>query len=148
MDISEFTIRLSVAAAAGLVIGFERRWNHKSAGLRTNTLVALGSAIFVILSINLTEEGGDVTRIIGQVVTGIGFLGAGIIFKEGTNIYGLTTAATIWCSSAVGCMAAAGLYLETLVGVAFIVFVNTLLKLFDNCLIDNMNKKGKADQLD
>ncbi|NQY66721.1 MAG: MgtC/SapB family protein [Flavobacteriales bacterium] len=145
MEIQEFALRLLIATGSGLVIGFERRWNHKSAGLRTNTLVAIGSAMFVMLSINLTEEGGDVTRIIGQVVTGIGFLGAGIIFKEGINIYGLTTAATIWCSCAVGCMAAAGLYIETVICVTLIVLVNTLLKLFDNWLIRKMNKRGKND---
>lgn len=103
----EFTLRLLAALLAGLVIGFERQWHHKSAGLRTNTLVSVGAAIFVLLSINVTENGtGDVTRIIGQVVTGIGFLCAGIIFKEGINVHRLTTAVTVWCCSAVGCSAA------------------------------------------
>lgn len=72
-------------------------------------MVATGAALFVLLSANLTQNNGDVTRIIGQVVTGIGFLGAGIIFKEGLNILGLTTAATVWCSAAVGSFAGAGL---------------------------------------
>ena len=86
MTTLEFIIRLLVALFAGLLIGFERQWHHKSAGLRTNTLVSVGAAIFVLLSILVTENGnGDVTRIIGQVVTGIGFLCAGIIFKEGRN---------------------------------------------------------------
>ena len=97
MTSTEFTIRLLSAAIAGLLIGFERQWNNKSAGIRTNTLVAIGAALFVLLSINITKDSGDVTRIIGQVVTGIGFLGAGIIFKEGLNVRGLTTAATVWC---------------------------------------------------
>lgn len=88
MTIAEFAIRLSIATFAGLAIGFERQWHHKSAGLRTNTLVAIGSALYVLLSIQLTQENGDVTRIIGQVVTGIGFLGAGIIFREGINVHG------------------------------------------------------------
>jgi len=127
MTLTEFSIRLLVACAAGLLIGFERQWHHKSAGLRTNTLVAIGSALYVLLSIQLTQEKGDVTRIIGQVVTGIGFLGAGIIFKEGINVYGLTTAATVWCSSAIGCLAAAGYYIETLIGTITIILINSLL---------------------
>jgi putative Mg2+ transporter-C (MgtC) family protein len=127
MTITEFTIRLIAAMAAGVLIGFERQWHHKSAGLRTNTLVAIGSAFYVLLSINLTQENGDATRIIGQVVTGIGFLGAGIIFREGINVRGLTTAATVWCSSAIGCMAAAGYYGETLIATIAIIAVNSLL---------------------
>jgi putative Mg2+ transporter-C (MgtC) family protein len=135
MTISEFGIRLAAAFAAGLVIGLERQWHHKPAGLRTNILVTVGSALFVLLSINITQENGDVTRIIGQVVTGIGFLGAGIIFREGTNIHGLTTAATVWCSSAIGCTAAAGYYLETLLGTAAVVIINLLLVPLDNWLV-------------
>jgi len=134
MAITEFSLRLLCAMAAGLLIGIERQWHHKSAGLRTNTLVVIGSAVYVLLSVNLTQGDGDVTRIIGQVVTGIGFLGAGIIFKEGINVRGLTTAATVWCSSAVGCMAGAGYYLETLIATLFILLVNALLMPLDKWL--------------
>ncbi len=134
MTTLEFTLRLLTALFSGMLIGIERQWHHKSAGLRTNTLVATGAAIFVLLSINLTQEQGDVTRIIGQVVTGIGFLGAGIIFKEGISVHGLTTAATVWCSSAIGSIAAAGYYIETLIGVAAIVSVNIILIPLDNWL--------------
>ena len=134
MEIKEFLIRLLLALVAGMVIGFERQWHHKSAGLRTTTLVTTGAALYVLLSIMLTQEQGDVTRIIGQVVTGIGFLGAGIIFKEGLSVHGLTTAATIWCSSAIGSLAAAGYYWETGFGVAAIVGVNSLLIPLDKWL--------------
>jgi len=80
-------------------------------------------------SIILTEKGtGDVTRIIGQVVTGVGFLRAGIIFKEGTNIHGLTTAVTVWCCSAVGCLAGAGHIKETFIGL----YDSTILKTINN----------------
>lgn len=126
MVLSEFIMRLSVALMAGLLIGFERQWQHKSAGLRTNTLVAVGSALFVLLSISITKNGGDVTRIIGQVVTGIGFLCAGIIFKEGLSVHGLTTASTVWCCSAIGSLAAAGYYSETVVATASILAINIL----------------------
>lgn len=147
MTITEFSIRLLVAFAAGLLIGIEREWHHKSAGLRTNILVAIGSAIYVLLSIQMTEKNGDVTRIIGQVVTGIGFLGAGIIFKEGLNVHGLTTAATVWCASALGCTAAAGFYYETLIGSILVMSVNSLAIPLDKWLAkikirrDEKNKK-------
>ena len=142
MTISEFSIRLLTALAAGLLIGFERQWHHKSAGLRTNTLVAIGSAIYVLLSIQLTQEKGDVTRIIGQVVTGIGFLGAGIIFKEGINVYGLTTAATVWCSSAIGCLAAAGYFIEVLIGTLTIIVINSILMPLDIWLSKRNKNNG------
>ena len=127
MDILDFTIRLFTAIGGGLLIGLERQWHNKAAGLRTNALVAGGAAIYVLLSISITENGsGDVTRIIGQVVTGIGFIGAGIIFKEGISVKGLTTAATVWCSSAIGSIAA-GYFYETAIGVGAIIFINSLL---------------------
>jgi putative Mg2+ transporter-C (MgtC) family protein len=134
MTIQEFTIRVLVALIAGMAIGFERQWHHKSAGLRTTTLVSLGAALYVLLSIIITQTSGDVTRIIGQIVTGIGFLCAGVIFKEGLSIHGLTTAATIWCSSAVGCLAAAGYYVETFIATSLILVVNLGLKFADNWL--------------
>ncbi len=131
MTYSEFTLRVSLALIAGMVIGFERQWNHKSVGLRTTTLVALGSAIYVLLSINITQTEGDVTRIIGQVVTGIGFLCAGVIFKEGLSVHGLTTSVTIWCSSAIGCLAAAGYFIETAIATVLVLVVNIGLKYID-----------------
>jgi len=135
MTNTEFTLRLLTALIAGLLIGFERQWHHKSAGLRTNTLVSLGAAIFVLLSIIITtKDNGDVTRIIAQVVTGIGFLCAGIIFKEGLNVHGLTTAVTVWCCSAVGCLAAAGYFTETFIATFFIIAVNLILKPLDEWL--------------
>jgi putative Mg2+ transporter-C (MgtC) family protein len=128
-------LRLLTALVAGLLIGFERQWHHKSAGLRTNTLVSVGAAIFVLLSLIITAKGnGDVTRIIAQVVTGIGFLCAGIIFKEGMNVHGLTTAVTVWCCSAVGCLAAAGYFIETFIATFFIIAVNLILKPLDEWL--------------
>ncbi len=131
----EFTLRLLMALGAGLIIGFERQWQHKSAGLRTNTLVSVGAAIFVLLSIIITEKSaGDVTRVIGQVVTGIGFLGAGIIFKEGITVHGLTTAVTVWCSAGLGCLSAAGYFAETVIATVLIIAINIALKPLDEWL--------------
>lgn len=144
MEHSEFILRLLTAMGGGAVIGLEREWQNKPAGLRTNTLVAIGSALFVLLSISIAVQHAritDVTRIIGQVVTGIGFLGAGIIFKEGTDIHGLTTAATVWCSAAVGCLAGAGFFVETAIGVAAIVTVNIVLIPLDKW----MEKKARGN---
>lgn len=143
MSIGEFTIRVLVALAAGLAIGFERQWHHKSAGLRTTTLVSLGSAFYVLLSIIITQTSGDVTRIIGQVVTGIGFLCAGVIFKEGLSVHGLTTAVTVWCSSAIGCLAAAGYYNETFIATSLILLVNILLKPVDKWLTNRNQIKSQ-----
>lgn len=134
MPIQDLLLRIFIALLAGVVIGFERQWHHKSAGLRTNTLVAIGSAFYVILSVELTQETGDVTRIIGQVVTGIGFLGAGIIFREGANVHGLTTAATVWCSSAIGCLSGAGYFSEAIIATVTIVAVNIALVPIDTWL--------------
>ncbi len=140
MTALDFILRISVALVAGITVGFERQWHHKSAGLRTNTLVAIGSSLYVLLSIQLTQENGDVTRIIGQIVTGIGFLGVGIIFREGINVHGLTTAATVWCSSAVGCLAGSGYYLETLIATITIVTINLLLMPLDKWLNNRKRK--------
>lgn len=136
METLDFLLRLGVALLAGLAIGFERQWHHKTAGLKTNMLVATGAAIFVLLSIILKadEPTIDVTRIIAQVVTGVGFLGAGVIFREGANVHGLGSAATIWCSAAIGCIAASGLYVETLICTVMVIVVNSFLNPLDKWL--------------
>ena len=145
MDLLEFTIRLLVALGAGMIIGFERQMHQKRAGLRTHSLVALGSAVFVLISFEVTgESGGDATRIIGQVVTGIGFLGAGVILRQGLSVHGRTTAATIWCSSATGCLAAAGYFTETAICTFIIVFVNLALRSLDDKIESiSLHKRGR-----
>lgn len=99
-------------------------------------LVTAGAAIFTMLSIQFSQDSNDVdaTRIIAQVVTGVGFLGAGIIFKEGFNVHGLTTAATIWCSAAIGCVAAAGFFMEAFISTALVLIVNIVLQPLDTWL--------------
>lgn len=107
---SDAILRLALAAALGGAIGLEREYHHKPAGLRTNMLIALGSAVFSILSVELGAAAGSPDRIAAQVVTGIGFLGAGAILRSGENIHGLTTAATIWVNAAIGMAAGLGSY--------------------------------------
>ncbi|WP_405291376.1 MgtC/SapB family protein [Algibacter sp. Ld11] len=136
MTVTDFTIRLFAAALAGLAIGFERQWRNKTGGLKTNMLVASGAAIFVLLSflIKQEEKAVDVTRIIAQVITGVGFLGAGVIFREGVNVHGLGSAATIWCSAAIGCIAATGLYKETAICTVLILIINLSIDPLDKWL--------------
>ena len=107
---SDAILRLALAAALGGAIGLEREYHHKPAGLRTNMLIALGSALFSILSVQLGAAAGSPDRVAAQVVTGIGFLGAGAILRSGENIHGLTTAATIWVNAAIGMAAGLGSY--------------------------------------
>lgn len=138
----DFLLPLLAATAAGGAVGLERQVNNKSAGLRTNTLVAVGACIFVLINVTLTESNGDPTRIIGQIVTGIGFLGAGVILHRGINVQGLTTAATIWCSAALGCLAGLSLYWETAICTVLIVLINTSFKVADRWMVGrNKNKK-------
>lgn len=106
----ELTKRLLLAAFLGAVIGLERELRKKPAGLRTNALIALGTALFTVMSLELAAEGADPSRIAAQIVTGVGFLGAGAIMRTNGNVHGLTTAATIWVNAAVGLAAGAGRY--------------------------------------
>lgn len=103
--------RLALAAGLGAVIGLEREWSQKAAGLRTNTLIAVGSALFTIMSVELSPGGTtDPTRIASQIVTGVGFLGGGAILRTGGSVKGLTTAAIIWINAAIGMAAGGGRY--------------------------------------
>jgi putative Mg2+ transporter-C (MgtC) family protein len=127
MPIVHTDIRLATAFVLGTLIGFERQWRQRSAGLRTNVLVALGATAFVDLGMRLLGNDGA-TRIIAYVVSGIGFLGAGVILKDGATIRGLNTAATLWCSAAVGAFAGAGLLGEAVSVTVFVLSGNTLLR--------------------
>jgi putative Mg2+ transporter-C (MgtC) family protein len=122
-----FALHCGVALLLGTLIGVERQWTQHPAGLRTNALVALGASMFVGLSL-MFGSGSDPARVAGQVVTGLGFLGGGVIFREGLNVRGLNTAATIWCSGAVGSVAGSGRPLAALVGAGCVLFVHVALK--------------------
>jgi putative Mg2+ transporter-C (MgtC) family protein len=116
-------LNLAVAMVCGALIGSERQVRQRMAGLRTNALVALGAASFVIFSQLFPNEVSP-TRVAAQVVSGIGFLGAGIIFRDGFNVHGLNTAATLWCSAAVGLMAGAGALPFAALLTGMVVFIN------------------------
>jgi putative Mg2+ transporter-C (MgtC) family protein len=126
-DLAHAGLNLLVAACLGAAIGLERQWRQRLAGLRTNTLVALGAAIFVTYSHVVSDDAGS-ARMAAQVVSGIGFLGAGVIFKEGLNVRGLNTAATLWCSAAVGLLAGEGFALYGLMAAVLVIGANTALR--------------------
>jgi putative Mg2+ transporter-C (MgtC) family protein len=121
-----FVFNLATALGLGALIGLERQWRHHPAGLRTNTLVALGAAMFVSMS-NLMDDSSK-TRIVSYVVSGLGFLGGGVILRDGMTVMGLSTAATIWCSGAVGSLAGAGFRLHAVVGTVALLFVHLTLR--------------------
>ena len=120
----EVVLRLVAAVAAGGIIGAEREWRQKRAGLRTNVLVAVGAAVFCLIAASI--EDADRTRIAAQIASGIGFLGAGVILRDGLNVRGLDTAATLWCAAAAGATAGSGLYAIALTASAIILAVNVL----------------------
>ncbi len=117
--------RLLLALVLGAVIGAERQWRQRAAGLRTNTLVCFGAAAFVDLGSTVAPGS---TQIIAYVVSGVGFLGAGAIMKDGGNVRGLNTAATLWCSAAVGACAGAGEMLDAVFVTALLICINIVLR--------------------
>jgi len=130
MNTMNFAMQLGLAFLLGAAIGLEREYRHKSAGLRTNALVSVGSAAFILMSYSI---GGDATgRIASYVISGIGFLGAGVIMKDGVSVRGLNTAATIWCSAAIGSFAGCGLTMQAVILTATIMLAHILLRPISN----------------
>ena len=127
MDPREIAFRLGTALLFGAMIGFERQWHQRMAGLRTNALVSLGAAGFVVFSMAVAGDSSP-TRVAAQVVSGIGFLGAGVILREGINIRGLNTAATLWCSAMIGTFAGAGQLVASAIAAAFVLLTNLFLR--------------------
>ena len=139
MTYLDFLCRISICFVLGLIIGIERQYRRRVAGMRTITLVALGSFLFV--SISFLSNPGDITRIAAQVVSGIGFLGAGVIIRDGTNIRGLNTAATLWCSAAVGTLTALGFIIEAIIGVLYILASNIILRIISKKMMHKIPTK-------
>ena len=106
----DYVWRLLLAAGLGAALGVEREYRQKPAGLRTNILIAVGSALFTIMSASMSTGGADPGRIAAQIVTGIGFLGGGAIMRNRDTVHGMTTAATIWVNAAIGVAAGTGHY--------------------------------------
>ncbi len=139
MNIEDMLIRITVCFILAFLIGFERQCRRRSIGFRTYALVSIGAFLFVTFSFH--NEPADITRIAAQVVPGIGFLGAGVILKDGNNIKGLNTAATLWCCAAVGVLCASGLLLEATIGTVFILLSNIVLRFVARRMNDSLKHK-------
>jgi putative Mg2+ transporter-C (MgtC) family protein len=134
-------LKILLAAMLGGIIGLERELSHKEAGLRTNILIAIGSALITILSFKIAaaSQGADPARLTAQIVTGIGFLGAGAIIQARFAVHGLTTAATIWTVAAIGITVGSGFYLLAFLVTLFVVIVLAGFKL----LLDVIEKQKR-----
>lgn len=129
IDAIDIAIRIITGVGFGTLIGFERQWRARTAGVRTNALVSLGSTLFVIMgAYSFDGPGADPTRVAAQIVSGIGFLGAGVIMKQGASISGLNTAATLWASAAVGALAGGGMVWVAAAGTVVVIAANVLLR--------------------
>ena len=122
----DFVLRLATGVGLGAIIGIERQWRARMAGLRTNALVAAGATLFVLYSVTINSP--NATQVAAYVVSGIGFLGGGVILRDGFNVRGLNTAATLWCSAAVGVLAGMGLRAESIVLAAVVIGINVVLR--------------------
>jgi putative Mg2+ transporter-C (MgtC) family protein len=127
MSTADIVLRLLLATGLGALIGVEREMRQKPAGLRTNILIALGSALLTMASIEIGRGGGTPDRIAAQIVTGIGFLGGGAILRSGETVRGMTTAATIWVNAAIGLAAGAGFFAMAAGAAAIALFVLSVL---------------------
>ena len=136
MPYDVFLNRLLCALIGGVLIGIERQLRKRNTGLAVNALVSVGACLFILISESVITaavlSGGPVNndnlRVLSQVVTGVGFLGAGVIMKDGFTIHGLNSAATVWCSAAVGCMCGYGMWRQSGIAVLVILFINWIVK--------------------
>jgi putative Mg2+ transporter-C (MgtC) family protein len=126
---AHFVWRIFIAFLLGSLVGFERQWHHRGAGLRTNALVSLGAAMFASIGFMILPPTADsLLRVPAQIVSGIGFLGAGLILREGFTVRGLNTAATLWCSAGIGTLCGMGLWQEAGVGAMMVLVANAVLR--------------------
>lgn len=127
MTTADFVARVLLSLALGILIGVERQWRQRMAGLRTNALVSLGAALFSSLSI-LLDTHNNPTQIAAYIVSGTGFLAGAVIFKENFSVRGLNTAATLWATAAIGTLVGSGFYLDATIGAVAILATNIVLR--------------------
>src|SRR5215472_3029343 len=128
MTILDFIFRLGAALLMGAAVGLERQWRQRMAGTRTNALVAAGASAFVMCEFLAGQAVTNPTQIVSYVVSGVGFLGAGVIFKDGGSVRGLNTAATLWCSAAIGAVCGLGQLLYAVYVAAAVLLTNIVLR--------------------
>jgi len=145
----EFWETVGVAVSCGLIIGFERQLRGKPSGLRTSILVCLGTTLFVKLGTLVTGNGGDPARVLGQIVTGIGFLGAGVMFIHGSEVYGVTSASVIWILAAIGSAVGFGYFKAALSLSLLVVLLLTVIELLETsveCLVQGVHSRRHGDK--
>jgi putative Mg2+ transporter-C (MgtC) family protein len=145
-DFLDSLVSLVAAFVLGTLIGTERQYRQRGGGLRTHVLVAVGAATFVDIGMHLNGNVGA-TQVVAYVVSGVGFLGAGVIMKEGSNVWGLNTAATLWCSAAVGACAGADLAFEAIALTGFVLAGNTLLRPLVNAINRTPINQGTTEAI-
>ena len=145
-DFLDSLVSLFAAFVLGTLIGAERQYRQRGGGLRTHVLVAVGAATFVDIGQHLNGNVGA-TQVIAYVVSGVGFLGAGVIMKQGSNVWGLNTAATLWCSAAVGACAGADLAFEAIALTALVLAGNTLLRPVVNAINRAPINRGSTEAI-
>ena len=123
-----FIFNLLISIAAGIIIGLERQWQKKLAGVRTTALVSFGACMFVTLSVLMGDNDTSATRVAAQVVSGIGFLAGGVIIRDGFSVSGINTAATLWCSAAIGSMIGAGYPIQGIIAAFMLMLMNIVLR--------------------
>lgn len=138
MDFGEEILKVSMALVAGALLGFEREFHDKPAGFRTLALICIGSAVFTIMS----EDYFGQDRIASNIVTGIGFLGAGVMLKEGLTVKGITTASTIWVTAAIGMTIGVGAYMLAVVEVGLVLATLVVLNRFERALQNIIQKRS------
>jgi putative Mg2+ transporter-C (MgtC) family protein len=127
MDVADFVFTIWAALLMGVAIGLERQARQNPAGLRTNALVCVGAALFVSLSVLMNDQDSP-TRMVSYVVSGVGFLGGGISLRDGLNVKGIDTAATLWCSAAIGTLVGSGFVLHGLSATLTVLALNLVLR--------------------
>src|SRR3984957_8060512 len=140
----ELVIRVGSALVLGGMIGAERQWRQRRGGLRTYALVSIGAALFVLLA-PLTGARDEATRVAAQVISGVGFLGAGVLMRTGLSVHGLNTASTIWCSAAIGVLSGSGFFAAAFLGTTFVLIINIFLRPLAD-LIGRHAKKETPEQ--
>ena len=141
-DLLHFLPQVFIATICGFIVGYEREVKNKVAGIRTNILICVGCALFTSLSFHLSKQmyGIDPTRIIGQIITGIGFLGAGAIIKNDDKITGMTTAAFVWVISSIGVMIGCGFVMIPIILTFGLVLISKVFEKFEKYLKDKKSK--------
>lgn len=141
ITVVEFLTRFGLAALLGIAIGFERQWHQKRAGLHTESLIAIGAALFAMLDLIIP---GDNTRILAGIVTGVGFLGGAVIFRTESNVTGINSAATIWGTAAIGAFAGLGLWWEASIAAGGVIVMNLILGRLAEALDARTEQRGET----